>query len=495
MQTTSVLFKTLRDSDVRPLRVDLFIDFTKTYTPGMPGTQDWDKYVYTNYSSRIISIEWQREQEEYAGLPTAIGDFVLDNSDGLFTPNGSSPLAPYILPNRPIKIYAGFGSETVQVFVGLTDTIPTVNDKEKTVTFHVNDFFTYLLNKPLDTSILLQNKRTDEVFDALLNTQGVLDAQMSLSKGLNLVPFAYAQKGDLLRDILFKLVEAEGGRLFMSETGMITFRNRQDYVASPVMSLSAYTNIVDSIPLTKDELINVIEIKGKIREVQPLQPFGQLSQAVLVPASGSVELWIDFPEPVTSASDPVYDLTATTSLFSVNANADGTGITSNKITLTSSELFGTSMKLIFANSDTQPLWITNVVIFATPAPIVQDFYIREQDDDSVDINGERILNMENDFFGDTDNAKSKALIILRMLSAVGDVRQLQIKADPSLQLDDSVFVSLNGVSEAMRIIKIVNKITLPGKYVQLITLGKLIDTSNYFTINQSAIGGVDMIAP
>ena len=43
MQTTSVLFKTLRDSDVRPLRVDLFIDFTKTYNHGMPGTQDWDK--------------------------------------------------------------------------------------------------------------------------------------------------------------------------------------------------------------------------------------------------------------------------------------------------------------------------------------------------------------------------------------------------------------------------------------------------------------------
>ena len=163
--------------------------------------------------------------------------------------------------------------------------------------------------------------------------------------------------------------------------------------------------------------------------------------------------------------------------------------------LSSSYLFDTSLQLVFTNNGSADLWVTSVVIFATPAVPVQDIYIREEDSSSVDKYGEKILSINNDFFGDLDNAQSKALIILHTFTDVGEIKQLEIKGDMTLQLGDAVRIDLNGVIEVFRVIKIINRIGLPGKFTQIVTVGKLLDNSNYFTIGVSAVGGTDMIAP
>lgn len=495
MQNTSVLFKTLATSDTRPIRGDIFISFSKLQNATLAGVQDWDKYLYTDFTTRLINSEWVREQQEYASVSTAMADFVLDNHDGLFTPHGISYLSQLILPSRPVKLYSGFGSETIQSFVGLTEGMPIIDEKSKTVSFHAIDFLSYFLNKPLDQSTMFIGKRTDEILRSLFNDQGILDSQLSLSYGFNLIPFAYAKRGDILGDIVFKLIEAEGGRLFMDENGMITFKNRQDYSSAIKMFLSPYRNINQSIPHTKDDLLNVVVIQGKIREVQALQPYGQLTQPVQLKHGATQEVWINFPEPVTSAVDPVYIDTAVTSYYETNTAQDNSMYKSDKLTLQSSELFDTSMKLTFINNDPAPLWITNIIIYATPAVPVQDVYIREEDSASVDKYGEKILSINNDFFGDADNAQSKALIALHTFADVGEIKQLEIKGDPSLQLGDVVEVNLMGIVQSFRVIKISNKISLPAKFTQIITVARLLNDANYFTIAVSAIAGTDMIAP
>jgi len=495
MQNTSVLFKTLATSDARPIRGDVFISFSKLQEPTLQGIQDWDKYLYTDYSGRIVDVEWTREEQMYASVSSGMADIILDNHDGLFTPNGSSVLSIYMLPARPVKIYSGFGSEVVQSFVGLTDGMPSVNEKSKIVILHAIDFLSYFLKKPLDESSMFIDKRTDEILRTLFNDQGVLDVQMNLDVGLNRIPFVYAKKGEVLGDLVFKLMEAEGGRLFMDEDGAITFKNRQGYSSDVKMYLDSYRNIVNSVPKSNDELVNVVVVEGKIREVQSLQMYGQLTQPIQILHGQSVPIWISFQEPVTSAVDPVYVTSKKTSYYEVNTLQDGSGVASSSVVLSSSYLFDTSLQLVFTNNGSADLWVTSVVIFATPAVPVQDIYIREEDSSSVDKYGEKILSINNDFFGDVDNAQSKALIILHTFTDVGEIKQLEIKGDMTLQLGDAVRIDLNGVIEVFRVIKIINRIGLPGKFTQIVTVGKLLDNSNYFTIGVSAVGGTDMIAP
>lgn len=678
MQNASNEFRRLSVSDVRPIRADIFIDFYKNYVSGLPGLQDWDKYSYRNFSHRLINVEWVREVDEYSSVSMAMADFVLDNHDGMFTPNGlvkvagvygstvlddtigygsgnsdgidglsagyttrhaqsfigiqgvletvkwlvgkggsptgsvyakiyahsgtygtssvptgsalatsdaidvatlsgtalvsftfsganritfdvttkyavsieyiggsganylstghdtsspshsgnssswngaawvaevskdrvfgvvvsnivqeyvENPLGDYILPNRPVKIYSGFGSEVIQSFVGLTDGMPVINEKERTVTFHAVDFMSILMKKPLDQTSMYIGKRTDEVIRDLLNNEGLLDAQISLDLGLNLIPFAYMEKGEILGDVIFKLMEAEGGRLFMDESGMITFKNRNNYDNTVRVQLSPSVNIKSTVPTTSQELINVVVVKGKIREVQPNQPYGELTTPVQVEAGASVDIWVEFPDLVTTITDPVKLSSAVTSYFDARMFEDGSGEEYVSITLTDSDHFGTSGKFTFTNSGANAGWVISMKIFATPAVVTQDVYVREADETSVLNYGERILEIENDFFGDSDNTQSKALMTLRSLSEVGEVREMEIKGDMSLSLEDVVQVHLFGVDKNYRIIKIINGIGVGGGYKQIIRLSKEIDDESYFMVESSAIWGTDMIAP
>ena len=495
MQNASDEFRRLSVSDVRPVRADIFIDFYKNYVSGLPGLQDWDKYSYVDYSYRLMNVEWVREVHEYSSVSMAMADFTLDNHDGWLTPNGTSVLASYILPNRPVKIYSGFGSEVIQSFVGLTDGMPVINEKERTVTFHAVDFMSILMKKPLDQTSMYIGKRTDEIIRDLLNNEGLLDAQISLDLGLNLIPFAYMKKGEILGDVMFKLMEAEGGRLFMDESGMITFKNRNNYDNTVRTQLSPSVNIKSTVPTTSQELINVVVVKGKIREVQPNQPYGELTAPVQVGAGASVDIWVEFPDLVTTITDPVKLSSAVTSYFDARMFEDGSGEEYTSITLTDSDHFGTSGKFTFTNSGANAGWVVSMKIFATPAVVTQDVYVREEDETSVLNYGERILEIENDFFGDSDNTQSKALMTLRSLATVGEVREMEIKGDMSLSLEDIVQVHLFGVDKNYRIIKIINGLNAGGGYRQIIRLSKEIDDESYFMIESSEIWGTDLIAP
>lgn len=484
----------LMTADLRQIGRQIYMDFAKAYNPALAGTQYWDKYAYTDYSDRLLSLEWSREEVEYSSVAMASADFVFDNHDDFFTPNGDSPIVTQLLDNRPVKIYAGFGTELLQEFVGLTDGLPKIDDERKTATFHVIDFMSMLMRRSLDESTVFVNQRTDQILRTLLNNEGLLDAQISLSIGLNIVRYAYSMKGQILGDILYKLMEAEGGRFFMSESGVLTFKNRQDYSSIPVQYFSP-NEIVDSIPVKSNEILNVVQIKGLIREVQPKQPYGQLSSITAIPANGIVDVWINFDSPVTSADDPVFVDLAQTSYFVTNTGSDGLGVPINTNVNVTTELFDTSMVLHFSNTNAFYVYVTNVVIFATPAFEKQNFYVRSEDEDSVLRNGERILDINNDFFGSDSEAASKAAIILRTFATIGDIRRFQVKANPALQLGDPVRIDLFGINQTQRIIKISSKISPKGVYLQILTTAKLLGVDNYFTIGLSAIGGADLVAP
>jgi len=457
--------------------------------------QEWDKYQYSDYSNRLLSMEWQRQVDPVTSLSMAMADFEFDNHDKYFTPHqANSPIKDYILPYRPVKLFAGFGNEAVPAFIGLTEKMPVIDEKRKTAKFHAIDFFYSLMNRPLDETVMLENVRTDEAFDELLQVAGLSATQYDLDLGFNIINFVYFEKGTKLGTAVGELLEAEMGRMYMDENGIIRFKNRQNFSSVPIYTFDKTNNIIDIQTKKQDEIYNVIEIIAQVREVQAKQKFWELQEAIVVPAGSSVEIWADFEDPVTTVDNPVYITSATTSLFTANTEEDGSGTNDGtSITLTDIDKFAKSAKMIFTNGAAYALYITTLELFATPAKIVKEIYVREQDDVSIAKYDERVLRIENNFINNETEAQSKAKIMLADNSTYGDIQQVEVKGNFALQLDDPVSIEVDGVYDTYVITKILNRI-MAGKFTQILSV-KRKEFQTYFTIGVSTIGGDDVIAP
>lgn len=517
MQTNQELLE-YSQGTMRKLAWQCHISFDKTYLPSVdffavgnsgsavggpdliPGSnsvvQEWDKYQYQDYSDRVISIELTREVEQVSSVTSCYGDLVLDNHDDMFTPGANSPLDPYLLPYRPIRLYMGFYGVVIPVFVGLTDATPVVDDKKKTVSFHLTDFLFSLFDKPLDEIVLATNVRTDEALEQVFESAGLLASQLMLDRGYNELNYFAVNKGTTVIEVLKQLMEAEQGRLYMDEQGVIHFKNRQNYLSEPVMTFDAYNNIIGASRTREDSIVNVVEINSELRALQANQKVFELTTATEIPSGTSVEIWATFSDPVSTVDPVVYVDSATTSSFTVNTLEDGSGsANSTDVTLTADDVFSTSYKMTFTNaSTTQNLFVTNIQIYGTPYSVVDTLYVREQDNTSVGNYDERVLQLDNDFFQDRSQAQSKAQILLDGYSGFAAVQQLEVKGTPQLQLDDPLRIDIFGRIETVRITKIEMGMS-DGVFDQTLRV-KSFTPRSYFRVGDSgsSVGGLDYVS-
>lgn len=454
---------------------------------------EWDKYQYDEYSNRIKSIEVTRTEELLDSTTLAQADVVLENHDNYFTPNRGSQIEDFVLPYRPIKLFGGFSDEAAPQFVGLTEKMPTIDERNKLASFHCIDFLYSLFNRPLDEAVMYEDMRTDEILAALLVAVGISPTQYDFDAGFNVIDFAFFDKGTKFGDAVKELMEAEIGRFYMDENGVIRFKNRQNYTDTPQWFFNE-GNIIDIQTSKQDDIINVVEIKANVREVQALQKFWELQSAVLVPANSSVTLWADFEDPVTTADDPEYITAADTSLYATNTAEDGSGdAVVADFSLDSTFLFSKSFQMVFTNDNAFDAYITALEIFATPAKVVKEIYVREQDDDSIEKYDERVHTIENDFINNETEAISKAKIIVRDFKTYANEYIITVKGNPALQIGDPVSISVFGSEDTFVINKIVNRWEA-GRFTQRLTVRKK-EFATYFTIGVSTIGGTDEIAP
>lgn len=453
---------------------------------------EWDKYAYDDYSYRIKMIEVTRTEEMVNSTTLAMADIQLENHDNYFTPSRGSAIQNYILPYRPVKLFGGFGDDAIPQFVGLTEKMPTIDEKGKTASFHCIDFMYSLFNRPLDQAVMYQDKRTDEILASLLVAFGITPTQYNFDVGFNVVKFAFFDKGQKFGDVVKELMEAEMGRFYMDENGVIRFKNRQSY-STQVMWFFNESNIVDIQTSTQDDIINVVTVKANVREVQAKQKYWELQASTVVPAGGSIDIWADFNDPVTGVDAPAYITAATTSLFTTNTLEDGTGdqVPTN-IAFTNTR-FATSYKMTIANTNAFAVYITSLELYATPAVVVKQIYVRQQDNTSVAKYDERVLDIENDYINNEGDANSRALMILDDYATYANQYILNVKGNPALQIGDTVNVSVWGSANTYVIKKIVNRWE-NGKFSQQLTVRKKV-FKTYFTVGISTIGGTDVIAP
>lgn len=518
MQTVSAQFDQRAKANMRPLSWRALMSFPRDFLPDVDfftigvstigsadiikGSgdiiQEWDKYQYDDYTNRAMRIEVTRQEESINSTSLAMGDVLMRNEDDYFSPGAGSAIQNFILPYRPVKLYLGFGGENVQVIAGLTEKMPTIDDKAKTASFHIIDFLYSLFNRPLDSVVAIQDVRTDEALEYLMAAAGIVPTQYDFDYGFNIIKFVFFDKGTKFGDAVKQLMVAEMGRFYMDEAGVIRFKNRQNYSSTPVYTFNR-SSIVDISTRTQDDIVNVVEVKANPREVQAKQKYWELQEVFEVPANGSVDYWADFEDPVTSIDEPEAIAPDVTSYFTANTQSDGEGgtvITSN-VYVSSASLFTKSYKMTFRNDNPFTVYIRTMELWATPAKVVKQIYVREEESASVAQYDERPMTIENDFISNNSDAESLARRLIIDWSQYGGINQLTVKGNMALQIGDCIEVEdTPGYNGTYVITKIVNRFEGQGKakFTQILDVARR-EFNIYFTVGISTIGGTDMIAP
>lgn len=482
----------------------------------------FDKYQFTDYASYVINWSVQRKLGQYPyGTILAQADVQLDNSSGLFTPGYDVTIGSGILPNRPMKISTSIGNESISQFVGFNGQ-PELSITQRTMTLHAFDAMDYIQNYSFTTSGtttsgvvtttsgFLVNVRADQAFQYYLQQLGFSNNQFVLDQGLQAnigyIPVIDNKLGKVFNDI----VEAEQGLLFVDETGIVRFWNRQHFLTTSGVSQFQlnYNNLV-SLEYENTSIINDVIVTARPRSVQVKQKIWELAGAKEIPAGQSVAIFADFTDsfgvlPATSIDTPLYISLAVTSSFSTNTSADSTGTSSvGQLTLTSVYLFGSSYKMVFKNTNANSIFVTTLSLYGTPARVTTQIQQRFLDQTSIDNYGRNPSNngmplqIDNDLIQDPSSAYSLAYSIVIEYKDARRRYKASVFPRPELQIGDwgqLTVADANNETKNVFIVGIQTQMAGQPDYKQILWLEERTPKS-YFTIGTSLIQGTDGIAP
>lgn len=512
MQTTTNEFNQIVTSAVRPLSWDVAISFDKSYNDTInffeldTSTLDsgdllvptdaeaaiiqrWDYYAYTSYKSRIQSVEWSREMDFPSSVSAAMADFVLENFNDYFTPNSTSPIAPYVLPKRPVRISSGFAGENLPQFIGITEKMPVVDRATKLVSFHAIDFLSQLYSLPLNEQLAMQDVRTDEVLAAMFDQFGLQPDQYDLAEGYNTISYLYFEKGKNAGNAIADLMTAEMGNLWLDETGVIRFEPR--VITELEEQYRFDTSNTNSIKIIdKDDIINKVAITSEIREVKEYQKIYQqtegTTEAVTIKANDTLVLQASLDDPVTTIDTPTLGTQVEESFFTFKKVSDNTDVTTN-VTMTGSVLRANNYVMFFSNTNAFDVAVDTMELWGTPAKVVDTITYTKTDPISIEKYGEQVLEINNNFIQTIDACEGLAFSVLDTFSEYAGQIELDVKGNPAIQLGDIVFVDIQGYSGHYKIKKITNRIQ-EGRYTQTITARRQI-LRDYFELDEDVLDG------
>lgn len=460
--------------------------------------QLWDKYAYTDFTDRLVSLDIERSIEFPYNVQCAQADFTVDNFDKYFTPgNLNSPISEYNLPRRPIRLYGGFFGETpLPQFVGITQDMPDVNTSSATVNYHAVDFLSEICEQELNQTIAMQDATTDEVLVKIVEQFGVLPSQYSFETGSNVIPFVFFDVGENAGGAIKKLMQAEGGQFWLDEQGVLRFRKRYSIPTQIAMILPEYS-IISATPSSASSIINHVKITTEVREVQEWQDVYQKSPSAdsisstlwVVPAGGSYTVACNLSDPCLSVQVPTLGKASGVSWFTAKTSG-GTQVTTN-ITATG-ELSTNAYTITFTNDNLMPVEIDELKLWGQPAKVIDVIDYDAYEDESVAKYGEQILHIEdNNFIQNYESANSLGVYLLRDRAFHNQVLDIEIKGNWALQLND--IVELQGEWAGIYVVDKMSYHIEPGDMHTRMTAHK-IEPITYFTLDQSELDGSDVLA-
>lgn len=473
----------------------------------------FDKFRYDDVSPFVMSISVKKNLGQYPyGVIMAEADIELDNTTKKFLPNYDTTIGSGILPNRPMKISVGIEDEYMKLFTGYT-TQPTVSLNNRAVQLHAFDAFNFINGYRSTISGAFVNAPFHNVVASGMQEMGFTSSQYMVDKSLqgNIGYLATNDKkwGDIFRDGC----EAEQAIMQVDENGILQFWNRQHFLtASGQLRFQLSYSKISDITWQNTAVINDVIVRAKPRTVQSQQKVWENQSAIELPSGVDTEYFVSFTDdygdlPVTSVSIPLNYTTASgvTSRFRVTDQSDATGTDrSANLTLLSAYSFGNTYKLTFRNSFTSSIYLNQLAIYGTPARVTTVIEERIQDTTSIDAFGRNPANngepieIENDLIQDKFTARSLATTLVKEYKSPGKryVLPVSFQSDPALQIGDAGLLLIQDTNELKNvyITGLSNVITRGADYQQTLEVEERV-IKRYFTINQSKIGGTDLIAP
>ena len=515
MQTVPPQFNDYAQGDVRPHSWGVRISFDKAFDDSItffelntsvlngpdllaPSSdnpiQAWDFYEYLDYSDRVTYMSWDRTLEFPYSVVSARADFELANTDSYFTPGSGSPIANYILPKRPVRLLSGFKNILIPQFVGLTQGMPEVSVPAKTATFTALDFLTQIYDMPIRNTIAMQNAGTDEVLANIFTQFGLAPAQYDLSKARNIIPFLFFDREQITAgEVIRRLMEAEGGMLWLGEDGIIRFRPRLENPSEPSYEFTS-SEIISVDVSSDDEIINSVKFRGEIREVQEYQVVylkAEGGQQNIIPANSSGVFSAELTDPCLDIVEPDVGIQAGVSWL-IASKSDGTEVTSN-ITVTGSSLKTNSFDIFIDNDNSFPIDISQMELWGTPAKIIDTVSKTLDYQPSIDKFELKQIVIDNNFIQAEDQMESLGLVILDEYAEYASILELEVKGNPAIQLGDIVSVDYLQYTGEYRIIGISSSLA-DSKFTQKLTM-RSYSPRSWFTLNQSELNGTDVLAP
>lgn len=489
MQSVNAQFHNASQGQIIPLAWGARISFLKNYNPditfatydvaqydnpdylyspsGDDPIQQWQFYDYSDYSGRIVSMEWSREIEFPYSVSAAMADFTLNNYDDYFTPDSGSPIDQYILPKRPVRLLAGYANaQTLQQFIGLTETSPVRDENAKTASFHALDFLSEIFEAELSGIIAMQDVTTDVVLEAIFQQFGLDDSSYILATGRNRIPFVFFNRDKNAGSAIRELMQAEMGNLWIDEQGIIRFEPRLMAADTPVMVFDD-SNVLDIRTTGDDDIINWVKIISDVRAVQAYQPvysnarepeqdWTPSGDPFVIPASSSRPYPADLKDPCLTAVQPTFGEATNVSWFTA-IKSDGTPVLAN-VTATGSSLNTNQFVVFIQNNNSFPVEIDQMEVWGEPAKVINEIRYEAKDQDSIDKFEAKLLEVNNDFFGNYHNCDSFAETIIDAYKDHEPVIEMSVKGDLSLQLGDVVQVSARSFNNTYKITAITNVI-------------------------------------
>jgi len=352
-----------------------------------------------------------------------------------------------ILPKRPTKIIIDVGGKTIQKFTGVTETIePDIGND--TVSMHFYDFSKELEQQQVTTA-MYRDLNTASGIMILAGEAGISSGTWVIEPGRHTIPFLWFQEGSIWY-YMQQLAEAEGGRVFFDEDGVLNFWNRDHYLGSGTSSESFdFSEMTDlRWRIDKDEIKNHIIVKASPRTVQTRQLVYTHGTYEEIKSGETKEVWVRFEDvdrnneglPCMGVELPPVNGSATTSSYKAYTNSDGTGsdVTSSVI-VSSYYGFAESARINFRNNSGATAYITTLTIWAAPATAV-DIFEEAEDSDSITIYGDQVLQIENNLINSRNIAKSLAYQRLEELKNPRTHLHSSMIGKPYLQVGDIIQV-------------------------------------------------------
>jgi len=334
------------------------------------------------------------------------------------------------------------------LFAGLLENaIPKIKQDE--IDIHCYDFAVEMMDKQVQTTTsgmgMYSNLASHFLIRELAYKAGLTDADLTVESGKQVIPFAWFRDGSVWF-YMQQIAEAEGGRVFFDEEGYLNFWNR-DHLDSNTTSRFTFTYadyIIDmNYRVDKDQVKNRIVVKSDVREVQSSQPVWTHDGSIEILSGENIEVWANINDqegrdlPCTGLDEP--EAGGSTSTWTANTESDGTGADkSSSIHLQTWNPFATAAKMVFDNQSKQKLYITELIIYGTPAKIVNEIEVKREDSTSIGIYGRQELQIENPFIGNESYAVNLASDKLFNMKDPLNKMHIDVVGIPYLQIGDVV---------------------------------------------------------